>query len=252
MRILVTGILILILVGIAGLGMKELGKKSQGAPPYGEAEEDAPESEKFSWVRDWKRPEGPAKVGLQVGHWKNNELPEELERLKGSTGSAGGGKSEWEVNLKIVEIAADLLRERGVSVEIIPATVPQSFWADVFVAVHADGSLDSTKSGFKIASGWRDYTGKAGKLVGYIVDEYQSATAMAKDPNITRNMRGYYAFAWWRFAHAIHPMTTAAIVETGFLTSASDRRTIVLNPKIPADALARGIGRFLESEGLLE
>lgn len=50
----------------------------------------------------WKRPDGPLRVGLQAGHWKNNELPDELENLRNYGGGAkGGGMAEWEVNLAI-------------------------------------------------------------------------------------------------------------------------------------------------------
>lgn len=70
-----------------------------GAPPYGELEEDIPRPGRLSWLENWQRPEGPAKVTLQVGHWKKDDLPEELEKLKVSGGSSGGGKDEWEVNL---------------------------------------------------------------------------------------------------------------------------------------------------------
>src|SRR3989338_2508894 len=69
-----------------------------GAPPYGESEGETPSLDPYAWLRNWNRPAGPPKVGLQAGHWKNDELPEEFGRLRGSTGSAGGGRSEWEVN----------------------------------------------------------------------------------------------------------------------------------------------------------
>lgn len=221
-----------------------------GAPPYGEPEENAPGVGYLPWVSTWKRPEGPAKVALQVGHWKNSEFPDELEKLRGNTGATGGGFSEWEVNLAIAEAVEGILIEEGVNVEILPATVPPSYWADIFLSIHADGSTDKSKSGFKIASPWRDYTGKSWKLVDMLFESYIEATGMATDENITRNMRGYYAFSWWKYEHAIHPMTTAAIIETGFLTNAGDRKIIVDDPEIPADGVAGGILKYLEKENL--
>lgn len=222
-----------------------------GAPPYGEPESAAPELEPYSWLRNWQRPEGPAKVALQVGHWKNNELPEELSRLIGNTGASGGGKTEAEVNLAIAEKTAELLRIQGITVELLPATVPPNYWADVFIAIHADGSTSTTTSGYKIAAPWRDFTGTADELVSHLELEYEAATGFSKDPNITRNMRGYYAFSWWRYDHAMHPMSTAAIVETGFLTSPADRKIIVDQPDIPAQALAKGITNYLQERSLL-
>lgn len=223
-----------------------------GAPPYMIEDLEPPSADEYVWLRDWKRPEGPASVGLQVGHWKNEELPDELERLRGSTGSAGGGKSEWEVNLSIAEATAEILENHGVDVEILPATIPPKFWADAFIAIHADGSTDPAKSGYKVASPRRDFSGKAASLVSSIESTYENQTGLIRDPNVTPNMRGYYAFAWWRYDHAVHPMSASAIVETGFLTNPSDRRLIVNNPQAAAQGLAEGILDFLESESLLD
>ncbi len=222
-----------------------------GAPPYIIEDLEPPELDEYSWLKDWKRPKGPAKVALQVGHWKNEELPEELERLKGSTGSSGGGMSEWEVNLAIARATAGILEARGVTTELLPATIPPQFWADAFVAIHADGSTDPSTSGYKAAAPRRDFSGKAQKLVSAIESQYELATGLVRDPNVTRNMRGYYAFAWWRYEHAVHPMSASAILETGFLTSPSDRRLIVNDPETAAQGLAEGILDFLEYEDLL-
>ena len=222
-----------------------------GAPPYSFEDLDPPQTDPYSWLKDWKRPEAPAKVGLQVGHWKNNELPDELQRLRGNTGSSGGGKQEWEVNLAIAEASKEILEEKGIEVDILPATIPKDYWADVFVAIHADGSTDLSKLGFKTASPRRDYSGKASKLLEFIETEYRLATNLEKDPNVTRNMRGYYAFAWWRYEHTVHPMTAAVILETGFLTNSSDRKTIVSRPELSAQGLASGIIEYLKTENLL-
>jgi hypothetical protein len=75
---------------------------------------------------------------------------------------------------------------------------------------------------------------------------------MIIDPNITRNMRGYYAFNSRRYEHSIHPMTPGAIVETGFITNASDRRIIVNNPKKSAEGIANAILLFLKETAPLQ
>lgn len=224
---------------------------STGAPPYGEPQEEAPDLDPLSFLRDWKRPDGPPKVALQVGHWKSSELPEELERIRNNTGSSGGGKSESEVNMTIAKEIEKILKEKGIEVEILPATIPPRYWADVFIAIHADGSTDRSISGYKFAAPWRDYSGKANDLVTILEEKYEEATDLVKDPNITRNMRGYYAFSWWRYEHAIHPMTTAVIAETGFLTNRSDQKLLINTPEIPANAIAEGIIEHLENEKLL-
>lgn len=225
---------------------------SNGAPPYGIAEEEVPEFSPFGFEIPWQRPDGPARVGLQVGHWKNDEFPEELERLRGNTGASGGGKWEWEVNYAIARETAKLLEAQGIVVDILPATVPPDYIADVFLAIHADGSTDRSISGYKFASPWRDLTGKSALLVDMLDRQYGEITQLRKDDNITRNMRGYYAFAWWRFEHSVHPMTTSAIAETGFLTNYSDQQLLIYSPEIPASALALGIIEYLTAQGLVE
>jgi N-acetylmuramoyl-L-alanine amidase len=220
------------------------------APPY-QVEDLNPPTNPYDWIEQWQRPNVPAKVALQAGHWKNSDLPEELERLIGRTGSSGGGKSEWEINLAIAEETAQILSKEGIEVEILPATIPPRYWADVFVAIHADGSLDISKRGFKTATPRRDFSKGAEKLVGFIEESYQDHTGFVKDPNVTRNMRGYYAFAWWRYEHAVHPRTASVILETGFLSNAADRKIISDNPDVAAQGIAEGIVSYLKSQNLI-
>lgn len=228
-------------------------QKISGAPPYEVVDDSGNfDLDDFSAFINWKRPDEPVKIALQAGHYKSQEAPEEQKKLRGNTGASGGGKSEWEVNLKIAEETAKILTEKGINVEILPTKIPPDYWADVFVSIHADGSEDIQKSGFKAARPWRDMTGKADKLLWMIENNYQKATNLTKDPNVTRNMRGYYAFGWWRYEHAIHPMTPAIILETGFLTSPSDRELIVNEPEVSAKGLADGIIEFLISENLVK
>jgi len=201
---------------------------------------------RYPEISHWSRPaEDKFRVGLQAGHLGVEEHPEELERLRNNTGSKGGGKWEWEVNLEIAERSAAILESRNINVDILPATVPPGYWADIFIAIHADGSEDPQNSGFKVAPSWHDLSGKAPELVRILTEEYQQKTGMTIDENITHNMRGYYAFSWWRYEHAVHPMTTSAIIETGFLTNAGDRKIIVDNPQIAAEAISSAVFSFL-------
>lgn len=227
-------------------------KTVSGAPPYDVSTTDNVNFfEEQDLLKDWKRPEGPAKVALQVGHWKTDEVPEELEKLKGNTGASGGGKAEWEVNYEIAMQTKALLEVKGITVELLPTTITPQYWADVFVAIHADGNLDSSKNGYKAAIPRRDNTGNGDELLTSIEQSYGKATGMELDQNVTRNMRGYYAFSWWRYDHAVHPMTNSLILETGFLSSPSDRDIIVDQPEIAAAGLAEGITNYLSSKGLI-
>lgn len=197
-------------------------------------------------LEDWERPPGPFKVALQAGHWKAVEAPDEQEQLRKNTGAQGGGMSEWEVNVAIAEAARDILEAKGVVVEILPTTIPPNYWADVFVAIHADGNLDHSIRGFKAAAPRRDYSGNSPVLTKMLEDSYGSVSGIPRDPQVTRNMRGYYAFNWRRYDHSLHPLTAASIIETGFLTNISDRRIIVDQPRLAAQGIADGILRFIK------
>lgn len=221
-----------------------------GAPPYATEDLEPPVFDPFG-LKNWTRPVGPVRIGLQVGHWKNEDLPEELSRLRGSTGAHAAGNVEWEVNLAIAEATAAMLESNGVVVDILPATVPEKYIADAFIAIHADGNANTNVYGFKITGPRRDRSGKASQLADAIDETYAAATQLERDPNISRNMLGYYAFAWWRYTHAVHPMTPSVILETGFLTNPADRAIIVEQPERSAQGIANGVMMFLKNQQLL-
>ncbi len=198
----------------------------------------------------WRRAPGPARVALQAGHWQVDDVPEELSGLKGSTGARGGGYTEQELVLDIARRTKALLEKDGVLVELLPATIPVDYTADAFISIHADGNASSNVSGFKIAAPRGDFSGWSDDLVEALYASYDEATGLRQDPNITRRMNGYYAFNWRRYDHALHPMTPAAIVETGFVTSPRDRAILVDDPDRAAEGIANGIRAFLEKRGL--
>ncbi len=208
--------------------------------------------EERKYYESQKRAPGPARVGIQAGHWKNSEVPDELSGLKRNGGGAsGGGKVEVDVVLEIAKKVKTLLEAKGVVVDLLPATLPVDYVTDAFVSIHADGSTSSNVSGFKIASPQRDFSGKSVDLVKDLYESYGKVTNLDQDKNITRRMSGYYAFNWRRYDHALSPLTPAAIVETGFLTSATDRKIIVSNQNLAAEGIANGILRFLADNELL-
>jgi hypothetical protein len=194
----------------------------------------------------WERPAGPVRVALQAGHWRAAEAPPEQARLR-TNGTRGGGKAEWEVNLEIARRTAQLLEEAGYEVDILPTTIPPRYWADLFVSIHADGHPSATVSGYRAAAPRRDATGRAADFVDMLERSYGAATGLPRYPTITRRMENYYAFNWRRYEHALHPMTVAVILETGFLTSAADRRVIVDAPNRAAKGIAAAIDDFLSA-----
>jgi hypothetical protein len=191
----------------------------------------------------------PAKiVGLQVGHWKKEDLPDELASLRGNSGAKGGGKTEWEINLSIAEQTAKLLQTQGYLIDLLPATVPPGYSADAFLAIHADANQNTRLTGFKASTSWHDLTGKASKLVKLIEQEYPKTTGKTLDRNITNNMLGYYAFSWWRFNHDISDRTPGVILETGFLTSPADQELLIHHPEMPAHAISQALIKFLSTD----
>ena len=243
------------ILGVAtGLRAADVARADDGTPthvaddvasrPVAAAPPDASGSEMIRVVKP-VRPSGPRRVGIQAGHWKMAEVPDEMARMAGQTGTSAAGFVEWQVNLDIAGRVATRLRSEFIDVDILPATVPEGYLADAFVALHADGDRTGNDRGFKAAHGSRRGPYES-RLVTAIIEEYGRATGLPWLPDVSRNMTGYYAFAWGRFRAAVAPHVPAAILEMGFLTHADDRAMLVGQPDRSADGVSRGILRFLE------
>ena len=195
---------------------------------------------------DWAPPEGPVRIALQAGHWRADEAPRELRGLR-NNGTRWKETPEWEVNLEIVRRAGAMLEGMGYEVDILPAVVPPSYRAHLFIAIHADGSNDPNASGYRVAAPRRDATGRASQVVALLEQSYGEATGIKHLPAATRRMRNYYAFNFRRYEHALHPMTIAVILETGFLTSRRDRQVLMNDPDRAARGIAAAVTAFAET-----
>jgi N-acetylmuramoyl-L-alanine amidase len=173
-----------------------------------------------------------------------DQVPEELRRLEGQTGATWGGFQEWRLNLDVANQAATALRAHGYHVDVLPATIPDAYLADVLVSLHADGDPEGVARGFKLAHGSRRGPYED-HLVQVLTDEYAAATGLPLDHRITRNMLGYYAFSWSRFTASAAPHTPAAILEMGFISSAADRAVLFGRQHVVVAGVVRGIERFL-------
>jgi len=201
-------------------------------------------------LQNWERPNGPIKIALQAGHWQRENAPDEFPNLANNTGASAAGVNEVDLNLKIAREVQSKLEEKGFLVDVLPATIPPDYYADIFIAIHGDGSPNTAKNGFKSSEARFDYTGK-GKVLSQIMDEeYKKATGLAKDPNISRNMLYYYAFNWYRYEHALHPMTVGIIFETGFISNPSDRYFLTNNTIKSVDGLTNGILAYIDQSEL--
>jgi len=192
---------------------------------------------------EWVPPDGPVRIALQAGHWRADEAPDELAGLR-DNGTRWGRTAEWEVNLEIARTAGTLLEELGYEVDILPAVVPPDYRAHLFISIHADGSADANASGYRVAAPRRDATGRAEAAAALLLDSYGRATGLRKLPDVTRRMQNYYAFNYRRYEHALHPMTIAVILETGFLTSARDRDVILSDPERAARGIVEAVTEF--------
>lgn len=193
---------------------------------------------------------GPPRVGLQVGHRGASEHADELASLRVSTGGVAGGMVEVEVNQAVASALAARLEQRGVVVEVLPATVPPRYRADLFIAIHADSSPDPNRRGYKSAvfsqqrNRWDDH------LKSALDRAYLRGSGLPDDDaNVSGAMLEYYAFNR-RYRHSVARRTPAAIVELGYLSHPEDRR-LLGRPDVVASLLEEGITQFLAQRGRL-
>lgn len=188
---------------------------------------------------------GPVRVGVQVGHLNAAEQPDELASLRFSTGADAGGRTEVEVNLAVAEALAARLTERGVHVDLLPATIPPGYAADLLLSLHADASDDPNRNGYKSAH-FHPARNPAEAILKVAVDRAVLLMTGLKDDdvNVSGNMLHYYAFNHERFEHAVSRRTPALIVELGYLTNAHDAR-LLDDPERLAAALEAGALSYL-------
>ncbi|MFN8532117.1 MAG: N-acetylmuramoyl-L-alanine amidase [Dehalococcoidia bacterium] len=219
-------------------------------PPFqpGSPESFAAFRQPYPRVPVWNPP-GPKRVGIQAGHWKYDESPEELKNNRLNPGTSGGGKAEWEVNLDIAQRVVDRLREEGHVVDLLDGTPPIRYRAHLFLAIHADGDLSQQFRGYKVGSARFSSTPEADKeLCDALWEEYGAVTDLQKQPNqVSNRMTGYYAFNSRRYQHAIAPGVPHAIIETAFLTNPIDREFLFRQPDRVARGIVDGLRRYLDS-----
>ena len=188
-------------------------------------------------------------IGIQAGHWQEANMPAELSFLRTSTGGAGGGVKEADINLKIAQKVQSILQSEGATVDLLPATVPVKYTADAFVAIHCDATDSSAPRGYKVASSPASAVPNRDKaLVKALYDEYGRTTGMPTNDAITNDMLYYYAFNNSRLQHTVASTTPAAIFEAGFLTNSADRSYLVNQTDEVAQGIAQGITDFLSAQ----
>lgn len=195
------------------------------------------------------RIKGDVRIGLQVGHLDAAAQPDELASLRYSTGAHHAGLDEVDINAAIVEALAVRLRARGAIVDVLPATIPPRYRADLVLSVHADSNLDGTRSGYKSAHYWPARNPNEALLKVTVDRAVLVATGLADDDvNVSSNMLQYYAFNHRRFEHAVARATPALLLELGYLSNAADRRWLRA-PDDLAAALEEGVVTYLRAIG---
>jgi hypothetical protein len=192
---------------------------------------------------------GPVRIGIQIGHLYAQEQPDELAALRTSTGAAVNGVTEVGINQAVANHLRTTLEAEGFMVDLIPATIPPGYRADLFISLHADSSPDPSRRGYKSAH-WRTPRNPREPVLKDFIDEaYFYYTGLPDDHNnVSGAMLGYYGFNHQRFRHAVHPRTPAIIVEMGYISNPQDL-AFLRDPVNPAFALKRGILAYLEAEG---
>jgi len=189
----------------------------------------------------------PRRVGIQVGHWRTDEVPKEYgTRIIAQTGASWAGFNEVDLNMEVAERLATLLRAQGLAVDILPTTVPPGYIADAFIALHGDSDGVGELSGFKMAHGSRRGPYED-RLLSDIKATYGAETGLEYDSeHITRNMTSLYSFNWSRYQHATSPFTPSVILEMAFISNRGDLALLVAHPDRVAVAIAKGILKFLD------
>lgn len=191
------------------------------------------------------------KVALQIGHEDVANHPHELRNLRWNTGGYAAGVYEIDINRRVVAQLERRLVAVGVDVDILPATPPVGYRADVFISVHADSVRDPSRRGYKSAHFEPARNALEPILKAHLDAAYLQASQLADDSiNVSPNMRAFYAFNHRKYRHSVHPDTPAVIVEMGYISHAFDRAYLAKASE-PADALFQGIVSYLRDQGRL-
>lgn len=194
---------------------------------------------------------GEPRVAIQIGHELVERHPEELARLRVNTGGLWQGRRELDVNRAVALALAERLERHGVQVELLPATVPPDYRADLLLSLHADASPQPWRQGYKSAHFSPPRNPLEPELKRLVDDAYLRASGLPDDTaNVTSGMFRYYAFNHRRYEHAVSPHTPAVIVEMGYISHPRDLAWLS-TPDRPAAALEEAVLAFLEARGRL-
>lgn len=243
MRVLFLGLVCLFLLTACGVPGSAQVVEDREASAMDGAEAESPSGGETAFPLPSPKT-GPVKIGIQAGHWKVAELPDELARRRNSTGAQYGQLKEVDVNLKVAQTLVGALAKRGYQAELLPATVPPNYEADLFISIHADWGATAKRRGWKLSPPWR--SNEYSRLLSDSIASAFAASIVPEDTGgVTNGMRGYFGFNYRRHEHAVSPYTPAVLVEMGFLTNAEDRALLRDQPALLAGIIEKGIVAYL-------
>ncbi|MFM8322253.1 MAG: N-acetylmuramoyl-L-alanine amidase [Chloroflexota bacterium] len=177
----------------------------------------------------------PRLVGIVAGHWKND-----------SGAVCPDGLKEVELNLRIASLVQKLLSEQGYTVELLSEFDPKlsNYEAAALVSIHNDSCdfVDTNATGFKVAAAMATrHPERAAQLTACLRSRYRAQTGLeVHSTSVTPDMTQYHAFG------EISDLTTAAIIETGFMNL--DRQLLTEQTDKVAQGVANGVLCFLRDE----
>lgn len=179
------------------------------------------------------------RIGIVSGHWGNDS--------GAVCGPDKNNTTEADVNLKIAMLVQQKLQAQGYQVDLLEEFDPRlrEYRAAALVSIHNDSCdyINDLATGFKVAAAIssRD-TNRANRLSACLRDRYQRITQLPLHDSVTSDMTFYHAF------DEIHPNTTAAIIETGFLNL--DYDLLTGRPELVSDGIVNGILCFINNENI--
>ena len=175
------------------------------------------------------------RIGLVVGHMGND-----------SGAVCPNGLTEVEINTSVATFVQQKLVALGYEVDLLEEFDPRllDYKGVLLLSIHADSCdyINDLATGFKVAAALSESKFEnSTRLVNCISDRYAKITGMTYHyQSITTDMTYYHAF------DEINPLTTAAIIETGFMNL--DMQILTEQPDLIAAGIVAGIQCYLNNE----
>ena len=156
------------------------------------------------------------------------------------------GVTEASLNLEIATLVQKDLSDLGYVVDLLEEfdTRLQGYQGAVLVSIHLDSCeyINDQATGFKVAAALAAQNfANSQRLTACVSDRYASVTGLPYHAgSVTDDMTYYHAF------NEIHPSTTAAIIEAGFLNM--DYQVITEETEMLAEGIVAGILCYLNKE----